>query len=331
MAYLEHPFNTALQYGSESTYGTEVATTNAIGKVTNFTPTRNNNLLPLRNVGSGRNVTQSLWGPYDSGGTIDAQLHDFDFLKYWIGPKSGAGTSGNPYVLTESAIIGTTSSTDILPFSLEVGAEEGATDAVNTYVGCVGNTFTLNGSIGNPITGNFVFIAKTHVPSTTATAYTEPSTPPWMYQQITYKYGTGLTAIAKVQSWSITMTNNLFTYRDSSRFIEKPEPGMRDYTWTMTVLASDANKTAFEEAADGSSTGPVSGQTTAYYQESEGFQVLMQEGTNSGQRQAQIKLANCWIDNVSKPVPVGNELTLLTITGGARSALNNNFVTWWTN
>jgi hypothetical protein len=257
MAYNEHPFNTALQYGTESTWGTEVATTTAIGKVTNFTPIRNNNLVQIRAVGAGRNVIHTLWGPYDSGGSIQVELHDFDFLKHWIGPKSGSGTSGSPYVITESAIIGTTTSTDIVPFSLEVGSEEGASDAVNTYVGCTGNDLSLTCSQGSPVSGTFNFISKTHVPSAVATAYTEPSTPPWMYQQVTYKYGTTPGAIAKVQSWTITTSNNLFTYRDNSRFIEQPEPGFRDYGWTMALIATDLNKIAFENAADGGSSGPV--------------------------------------------------------------------------
>jgi hypothetical protein len=57
----------------------------------------------------------------------------------------------------------------------------------------------------------------------------------------------------------------------------------------------------------------------------------MAEGTGAGQRQAEIKLDQCWIDNVSKPVPLGGELTMITVSGGAQSALGNEFVTWWTN
>ena len=331
MSYIGHPFNTALQYGTETTYGTEVATTTAIGKITNFTPVKNNNMMISRGVGEGRNATTSLWGIFDCGGTIDYELHDFTFLKYWIGPQAGSGTSGSPYTLTESAMIGTTSSTDILPFSLEVGDEEGAADDVDTYVGCVGNNFTLSGSIGNPITASATFVARTYVPSETATAYTAPSTPPWMYQQAQYKYGTTPSAVVKVQNWTISMNNKLFTYRDGERFISKPEPGLRDYTWGMTLIMTDAQKAAFQNAADGGASGPVTGVTNAEYTSNEELHILLAEGTSAGQRQAEIKLDQCWINDTIKSISLGDDLVLIVCNGGAKSSLSNVFVTWWTN
>jgi hypothetical protein len=331
MAYIGKNFNVGIQYGTESAYGTEVATNIAIGKVTGFTPTINNSIRATRGVGDGRNPNLALWGIFDCGGNIVWELHDFTFLKYWIGPISGAGTSGSKYTLTESATVGTTTSTDILPFSLEVGDEEGTTDDVLTFTGCVGNDFTIEGSIGNPVTCSANFVAQKVTQSGTATAYTATTTPPWMYQQVQYKYGTTPSAVTKIQSWSITMTNNLYTYRENSRFISQPEPGLREYTWSITCLASDTNNTAFQNAAFGSSGAPATGITSAEYTSDEELHILMAEGTSASQRQAEIKLDDCWINTPIKTISLGGDVIMLVVNGGAKSAHTNKFVEWWTN
>ena len=327
--YIGHPFNTGFQYGTESTYGTEVATTTAIGKVRSWTPVLNNSIQESRGTGEGRNTGLALWGVFDTGGSLVYEAHDFAFLKYFVGPMTGSGTSGTPYVLTESSIIDTGSAINF--FSFEAGDEEATTDDVMTYVGCVGNDFNLAWAIGQPLIVTTNLVAKTLIASSTATAYTATSTPPWMFQQTSFKYGTTPSVVNKIQSMTISMSNNLFTYRDASRFISKPEPGLRNYAWTITAIVDQAQKAAFELSFYGAATTPTTGVTSAEYTADEELHMLFAEGTNATQRQAEIKLDQCWITSLGKPVSLGSELTLLTVTGGAKSSLSNAFVTWWTN
>ena len=95
-------------YGAETSFGAGATPTTAIqGKVTNFTPNFNNNMIVSRGVGDGRNVTSYVYGNFSANGSVAWEPSDngWDFLVHAIGTRTGAGTSGDPYDLNEADLV----------------------------------------------------------------------------------------------------------------------------------------------------------------------------------------------------------------------------------
>jgi len=321
---------TEIQYGGETTYGTEAATTQEIGKVTNFTPTNNNNLIYSRGMGEGRDVSNTMWGNYDCGGSVEWEVHDFAFLKHWIGPQSGAGSDGDPYLLTEDDIVGVTTN-DIQAFSLEANYQNTSSDDTDTYTGCVGNSFTLNGSIGSVLTCSADFVAQKVTSSTTGTVYTPVTTNPWIMVQSTIKWGSAPTTVAGIQSFSISYANNLIVNRSAtSRFISIPVAGLRDYKFTLLVKMESAIATTLRDDFYGQSNIPIAGTADANPTANLEFKIEFTEGSSSADRNAYVWLDQCSIDDIGKPVAIGGELVVLEVSGTAKTGRSNAPISWWT-
>jgi len=324
---------TEIQYGGEAAaYGTEAATTTEIGKVTSFTPNNSNNFIYSRGLGDGRDYSNALWGNYDCGGNIVWEVHDFAFFRHWIGPLTGAGSTASPYVLTEDDNIGIVATTSIQAFSLEVNHQQGITptDDTDTYVGCVGQDFTLNGSIGSILTCNANFVAQKVISSTTGTAYTPVTTNPWLMAQGTVSFDATPTAVAGVQNFSLSYTNSLIINRDAtSRFIAIPVAGFRVYNFTLLVKMNATIATQIRDKFYGQANSPIAGTGDANPTADLEFKLVFTEGAVSGDQQAAIWLDDCTIDSIGKPVAIGNELVLMSVNGTAQTARTNIPVTWY--
>lgn len=324
---------TEIQYGGETAaYGTEVATTTEIGKVKSFTPINNNNLIYTRGLGDGRNYTNALWGNYDCGGNITWEVHDFAFLRHWIGPLTGAGSTASPYVLTEDDDVGIVAATTIQSFSLEVNHQQGLTptDDTDTYTGCVGNTFTLNGSIGSILTCSADFVAQKVTSSTSGTAYTPVTTNPWLMAQGIASFDSTPTAVAGVQNFSLTYNNSLIINRDAtSRFITMPIAGPRTYNFTTLVKMNATIATQIRDKFYGQANSPIVATGDANPTADLEFKLVFTEGAVSGDQQATIWLDDCTIDSIGKPVAVGNELVMMSVNGTAQSGRSNTPITWY--
>lgn len=323
---------TAIQFGGQtSAYETEAATTEELkGKILSFTSINENSLIKERGLGDGRNVTNTLYGPYNCGGSIVWHPAAFDFLKYWIGPMTGAGTAGDPYLLTEDNIVGLTTD-DIQVFSLEVNIPKGTTDDVDTYIGCVGNSFSISGSIGGPVTVSADFLARHVVSSTSGTAYTPTTTNPWMMHQGTWKWGSSPTAFTGLQSFNINYSNNLIDERDSnSRFRQQPIADGRDYNFSITVITTASINTTLRDDFYGQADTPIAGVVSASPTPNLEFEVVLSEGSSSTNRNATIWLDNAAVDSIGKPVSLGGELVIYTISGHAKSGRSSTPIKWWT-
>ncbi len=324
---------TEVQYGGEtSSYGNEATTGTEIGKVKSFTPINNNNIIYTRGLGDGRNYTNALWGNYDCGGNITWEVHDFAFLKHWIGPLTGAGTTGDPYILTENDNVGFVEATSIQTFSLEVNHQQGITptDDTDTYIGCVGNNFTLNGSIGTILTCNADFVAQKVVSSTTGTAYTPVTTNPWLMAQGTVKWASSPSTVAGIQDFSLTYSNSLIITRDAtSRFITMPVAGPRIYNFTLLVKMNATIASTIRDDFYGQANEPIDATGDANPTADLEFEVLFTEGSASSDQQAELWLDQCTIDSIGKPVAVGEEVVLMSVNGTAQTGRSNIPIKWW--
>ena len=106
--------DTFLLYGNETTYGTAGTTDQVFGLVQSVTPTSKRNLIQVRGfVGtteSGRQAKKVLGAKFETSISIEFQPQHFDWLKYVLGTRTGAGTAASKYVYA-STVSGTTDST----------------------------------------------------------------------------------------------------------------------------------------------------------------------------------------------------------------------------
>ena len=126
-------YDTHVRYISETSYATGGTIGTAIGgKITNFSPNINNNLIRTQGIGEGRNASQTLYGNFECSGSIEWEIADFTFLQYGVGIRSGSGTTASKYAITEANDI---DYTNMETFKMEA-ASEGSTDDVDVYTGC---------------------------------------------------------------------------------------------------------------------------------------------------------------------------------------------------
>lgn len=318
-------FNVGVMYGTETTYGTAVTRTVSFGVVTSITPNISNNNIVIRGIGQGRNATNIMPGPLDITLSLSCQLWDFNIFKSFIGPLTGAGTSGDKYTLTEANNVGGTASTDIVPLSIEVQSNE-STDDVDVYEGCVGDNFTLTATVGAPLSATLNFRCEDITSSTTATSYSAPTTAPHIFTGGTFKWGATPSTVAKVESAVINYSNNLYVYRAlGNRQIQQPEATDRDYTFSVTCIMTETVATTLRDDFYGQVNSPADGLGGEFTTRS----VWLQFSDGASGKQADIKLTNAIIDSMSKPVPTTRELVKVTFTGRAKAGTSNTPLTWW--
>lgn len=327
---------TSFQYGVESTYGSAGTINTKIGTVKSFTPRNAWEIAEIRGVGDGREVQRFVRTRYSTGFTIAAELHEFTFLRHAVGPLAGSGTVGSPYTITEADHTGVTSSTQIIPFTLEAGSD-GSTDDVDTYLGCFINDFSLQFDLGAPAMGTFNCIARNVTSGTSLTSYTPLSTTPMMMTSGSLSWGTSPTSFSGIRSASISYNNNMIIYGDwGTPLISQPETGRRSINWSVTIVNTNTVVEAWRDDFYGQEDTPVTDPTDMPYAVNNELLIFLDEGTTSGDRRQYIGLDHCIPESISKPIDIGNEdLVLVTISGraatsGGGTIGSNILAKWWT-
>ena len=321
---------TQYMYGGQtSAFETAATPSTVLARVQSFTPVKKNNFIYDLGLGEGYNYVNTALGTYDSGGTVVYNPVDFDFLKHWIGPKSGSGTVGTPYALTEDDVVGLTTG-DIQVFTFEDANTTEATKVVTRYVGCTGDNFTLSGSIGSKVTCSATFLARhPDNSSSTPTAYTAVTGPAFNVVASVYSWGATPTQQSGVQSFTIDFSNNLNgpSNRDiEGRFIAIPVIGFRSYKITFDIKMTSAMVATFI-ADHYSNTGtPNTGASTAIATADLEFKVALNTGTSH----ALLWFDACSIDDIEDPKQLGGGLVMLKVKATARIGKDNIPIKWWT-
>ena len=325
---------TKMQYAAEdSAYGTEGGTYTEMFRVQSGVLNSNNGFIYDYDLGSGQNAQDTLYGPFVASGNVGFNVVDFDFLKHFIGNKSGAGTVGDKYTLTEATeITADSSGAGILqPFSIEVKNDD-VSNTVEFATGCVGLSFTLSGSIGSKLECAANFAAqKTHF-RTTGQTYTPTTDSTLIMINGTWKWGATPSTLTGVQSFTITYDNgiNPEANRDiSSRFIGIPHFGTRSYKFRVGILmAANLSTTIINDYYGSESSGtysPNDASTTVHPTAGLEFSIDFINGS----KYASVNLDECSIDKISKPKQLGNGLVILTFEGTSREGKDNTPIKWW--
>lgn len=332
--------NTYVVYAEDSAFGTAGTPTGGdyVDKVTSFTGNIVNNMIRVQGIGDGRNATHAVNGVLDCNGNIAFQLTDPAFLQYcFIGILSGAGTVGDPYEITESDDIGYGSG-QVNTLTLEVGSVSGSNDDIMTYDGVVVNNFTLTANQGEVVNCTADWIGRTATSSTSAVTYAGPSNRPFTFVDGSVTAGTD--TVAKVTSFSLTIANNIFTYRSlGSRLINQPVAGIRRYDFTMTIrkqyddtasVLSGLEARSLVFAGTSVATTPLDAGENA----SLALSFDLVEGAASGDRVVNIDFENAYFESWNEPVVIEEGVIEQTIAGFALSGLTDTGVKvpvrWWT-
>lgn len=322
-----------IMYGAQASAYATVATPNLVlPRVQSFNPTNSNGMIYDRGLGEGLNPVATYFGPWSSGGSVSFSVADFTFLQHWIGNKAGAGTAGSHYTLTEAtSIAASAAGVGIMqPFTLEANNDYEAADSVDTYVGCVGTSFSLSGSLGGKLECTADFVARHSIAGSTGTTYTASTETSFVMINGTWKWGATPSALSGVRDFTINYSNGLVTDTRSldSRFMGIPVYGQREYKFSVDIIMASALATTIITNFYGASAGsaPNAGTTSVSPTPDLEFKVELVNGTKN----ATIWLDQCSIDDISKPQSLGGGLVILTFNGTARSGRGNVPIEWWT-
>jgi len=313
-------------YGEETGYGTGgvPAGTNKLGKIRSVSVAVNNNQFLVQGLGDGANATDALFGALDVTGSVEFQVSTFDFIRYVVGVRTGAGTSGDKYKILEKDIIGYGAS--MTPsLALEIGAEGAGgagVDDVWHLKGVVFNTATLSFKVGEIVTATVDFTASWFTIGTTLASVTPDTASPFVFTNLDAQRDT--TAWFGVQEFGLTIAANPFLYRDLSageRAIKQPARGIRRYEWTMTIkkVADDTEKDYTDARADLMS-GATSPTTTAVPTKTV-LKIVGDQGFGSGARHFTLQLANSTFTNMDEKIEVEEGLTEASFKGTALNAV----------
>lgn len=322
------------QYAPEaSAYGTEGVSYAALPRIQNGSIIADNQLIHQYGLGEGLNVSNSYYGPFSGRGSVTFDVVDFDFLKHWIGQKTGSGTVGSKWTLTEATTIaaGASASGRLVPFSFEA-ANSDKSNISTVATGCVGLNFSLEGSIGSTLRCNAEFMAQKTRYKDSVVAYTPDTNPSFIMVNGTWKWGATPTAISGVQNFQIAYNNGIEpdSYRDiSSRFYTIPSLGMRSYKFTVGILMTSSLATTIINDFYGLNSGGVRLPETGSVKVSPTTGLKFQVELVNNTKYATISIDDCSIDRLSQPFNLGSGPVVLTIEGTAKKGTSNAPIQWW--
>ena len=333
-------YRTSVLYDEETSYGAGATPATAIkGKISTVTINKSNTLIRTLGLGEGRNETFVGWGNFEGTWSMEYELAAFDFLQFGIGAMAGSGTAVAPYYLEEKEFMDYTAGADSgqKSFGVYVGSNDvsGGTHDREELKGMIINTIGLSLNLGETLKCSLEGFYKTVTSSTTSTAATADTTKPWIFAQGKFKWNGS--EVARVTSATININNNFDpeTGRQlGSRLVEAAEPGLRKYDWTITVKMTDTIATTLRDHFYGQANSPDTGVESA----EPTFYALIfdfSEGAGAGLRNAEVLLSNCSINDISKPINIGDNIVELTINGAAKKGTTdedsiNKPIKWWT-
>jgi hypothetical protein len=314
-------------YGPESSaYGTEAVAYANLHVVQSCELSEENGIIYQMGLGEGLNIINSYLGPYSSSGSLTYEPIDFDFLKHFVGPKTGSGTSGSPYLLTDATDFSTS---DLVSFSFERANITESTKSVEVQTGCLGTSFTISGELNKAISVSASWVGQKILERTTYATFTQTSSSSYIMLAGSVKWGATPSAVSGVKSFNISHTN-VFNPDDSrsieSRFIGSPHLGARQIKFRFFVLMAQALAATIITNFKGGGLTPNTGSSSVVPTADLELKIEVVNGSSY----ATIWYDRCSIDKLTRAVNVGGGLVMLGVEGTARNGKDNTPIKWWT-
>jgi len=276
-------------WGEESTYGTAATTIDQWELMRNVNARLGHNSIPVKGLGA--RYTQAIKpGPTDGAFSAEMVLQDMRMLTAIGGMADTKTGSGD---ITHTIVPATT----IDSGTIELG-HNGTADVIYKLTGLMINSWTLNLTLNDVATVSLDCIYQEIDDSdTTAQTPSFKTTDPFALAEIQAKVGDS--AVAEVQSGSLTYNNNLVPIRGlGSADLTDIMPGPLDVTWSMNLNMRDI--TFHEYIEDNTEID---------------FEFVL---TESATRNITFTMNNSVIDGWSEPADVGGGVVNVTIDGIAR-------------
>lgn len=215
-----------IRYGWETVaYLTKsTALTKNFGRDVEINWTSNNNFIKQRGIGT-RNAATATPGVFEGSGTIDFTLASPWIFRAVLG-ATPADAGATPFTHTYNE------SDTLTPFSIEVGLPTG-TASIRSLLGCIVNSFTLSGNVGEDIKSSIDFMYGWETEATSSVTGVNETFTPYFFETGTLTIGSVVTPL---QSFNLTITNATelvhgIGSRKAKGFIAKE----RDYELSFTV------------------------------------------------------------------------------------------------
>ena len=333
-------YKTYVQYDHETAFATGGTPNTSIkGRISSVTINKNNNLLRTQGLGDCRNETFAGFGNFDVSWSMEYELGAFDFLQFAIGSTAGtiggSGTAVAPNYLEEADFRGYSGAgAELYSFALEVAAEDvSGTDNVDTLSGCVINTVGFSLALGQTLKCSIEGFARSVVSSAAASAFTPDTTDLWIFSQGNFTWDG--TDRGRVQSITVNISNNYDPEQGreiGSRFPEEMEPGLRKYDFVATMKMTSDDYVALRDDFYGQANSPHLGVALSE-PTAKNFILTLSQGVASGNRNARILLSEARINDLSKPINIGDNIIECTVNGTAKQGTTdttNKPIKWWT-
>jgi len=288
--------NKVVMFWESGAYGTKLGTAIWPGLVQEHTLDEDTGVITTRYLGtSGRNVDQFIDGPRNYTGALSYFPQDWRMVVAALGSNTDAG-SPSPYTHTPAELPSTalafTSGTLNAFTSFQIEDSKTAVGTglnfVRTIKGCSVNSWSLNGTQGEPLSCDVDYIGQdVTLSSGASTAVTENTARPFMWKDVKLFVPSG-TQFTELKDFSLSVNNNLEAphYLDGTSVIGAPIPLNRDYEFTATIDASSGRaKTLWDSYFIGGST----------------FNMLMDISVSAGSRDAFITLSGCKLIDMEMP------------------------------
>ena len=240
-----------IKYGWESTFGTPVACNKAYSQgVRLSTYDIDNDPEYVYGLGS-QDLSRSIAKTFKGTWGVEFIHSDIWYLKGVLGGSPDkTGTSPYRYAYTNASGISNSQTSS----TIEIGADMGDTDSLQTLAGCITNNMSLTCAVGEPtrvrLDGWYKTLAKTTSLNTAATVLEEPT----VFSMASIQFPTG-TTINDVQSVELSFTrNNDPVYALGSRFPQQNVPKNRE--WNIRVSSTYELDTDFWDHLLGATGAP---------------------------------------------------------------------------
>ena len=328
--------NNYLIYAEETSYGSggTPGVSNNFGRVQNVSLEMSNNFVVSQGIGEGANATSVVLGRFSVSGSLTTEPVDFTFLQYGIGQRSGAGTSGDPYLLEELDVHGY-SSNQLPSLNMELGSKALSNHQVKQVTGTVFNSWSLEGEQGSSLSCNMAFKGRTVNRSTSIETFTALSGLPVVFNSGSCSWNSETLSVRRFSVSCDYPSSNPQEVFD--RFDKQPIKGQRRYRFTLTmdmhfdngasIVSSNELLDEFFYASDApDDTGAPTGRDLV---------INITEGGASGDRDITIQLENAFIESWSETPAQGDDFVPITVTGIALAGKDETGtkvpVKWFTN
>lgn len=289
---------------AETTFGTAVTATNHFGLFSDsqFSPGRNlsERRGQVSSSTNGQEFVTKTQGTYDSQLTVNFEPIEFSSLQHIMGPRTGNGSSGTPYVYARA--------NKPASFTIVENTSNEDDDLVYVHAGCVCESWQMRfGENEAPSVSEQFRVKSTAISSTLQSNASLPTGSPYNFDQVVFEAPTGTAVDHLISGVTIRISRDL-RWRFGTQ-ITAQSYGFGFIRYEVDIELKHRDDTFISQFLGGSSLAAPSSYATLRIQLS-----------NGASRFVQFNFTNVFIDDRPHSIRLGEDITeSLTLSAGGLS------------